>query len=218
MDHLVPVQLLKKKQSINPMWLEDKFHYKNTCKELPYPAWKRLSKIISVTSKFYINSFCILITYPTRTTFKKLVLNRLLWLNSEPKNLSEKKNMEGKIHPFPPCYFAPEFSYQNLFTCEQGPWWLGCRSGYPTPWKSTAYSGYVDSITFTQFLNSFLKWMLTSEWCIIFYKFCKIISTVFFFMCTKVFVHLTHLKLPQICKKYLKIFVWSGHLIKIHLE
>ena len=37
-------------------------------------------------------------------------------------------------------------------------------------------------------------------------------------MCTKVFVHLTHLKLPQISKTYLKIFVWSGHLIKIHLE
>ena len=42
--------------------------------------------------------------------------------------------------------------------------------------------------------------------------------TVFFFMCTKVFIHLTHLKLPQISKTYLKIFVWSGHLIKIHLE
>ena len=37
-------------------------------------------------------------------------------------------------------------------------------------------------------------------------------------MGTKVFVHLTHLKLPQISKTYLKIFVWSGHLIKIHLE
>ena len=40
----------------------------------------------------------------------------------------------------------------------------------------------------------------------------------FFFMGTKVFVNLTHLKLPQISKSYLKIFVWSGHLIKIHLE
>ena len=37
-------------------------------------------------------------------------------------------------------------------------------------------------------------------------------------MCTKVFLHLTHLKLPQISQTYLKLLVWSGHLIKIHLE
>ena len=41
---------------------------------------------------------------------------------------------------------------------------------------------------------------------------------MFFFMCTKVFVHLTHLKLPQIGQTYLKFIVLSGHLIKIHLE
>ena len=41
---------------------------------------------------------------------------------------------------------------------------------------------------------------------------------MFFFMGTKVFVHLTHLKLPQISQTYPKIFGWSGHLIKIHLE
>ena len=43
-------------------------------------------------------------------------------------------------------------------------------------------------------------------------------NTVCFFMGTNVFVHLTHLKLPRISKTYLKNFVWSGHLIKIHLE
>ena len=42
--------------------------------------------------------------------------------------------------------------------------------------------------------------------------------SVFFFKLTKVFVHLTNLKLHQISQTYLKIFVWSGHLIKIHLE
>ena len=43
-------------------------------------------------------------------------------------------------------------------------------------------------------------------------------NTVFFFMCTKVFVHLTHLKFPQISQTYLKFIVWSGNLIKIHFE
>ena len=42
--------------------------------------------------------------------------------------------------------------------------------------------------------------------------------SVFFLMVTKVFVHLTHLKLPQISQTYLKIFVWLEHLIKLHLE
>ena len=42
--------------------------------------------------------------------------------------------------------------------------------------------------------------------------------SVFFFMCTKVFVHLTHLKLPQISQTYLKFIVWSENFIKIHLE
>ena len=41
-----------------------------------------------------------------------------------------------------------------------------------------------------------------------------------FFMRTKVFVHLTHLKLPQISKKYLKIFVWltlcAERVVKTH--
>jgi hypothetical protein len=37
-------------------------------------------------------------------------------------------------------------------------------------------------------------------------------------MLTKVFVHFTHLKLPQISQTYLKFIVWSGHLIKIHKE
>ena len=35
---------------------------------------------------------------------------------------------------------------------------------------------------------------------------------------TKVFVHLTHLKLPQISQTYLKILVWSEHLMQKHLE
>ena len=35
-------------------------------------------------------------------------------------------------------------------------------------------------------------------------------------MGSKVFVHLTHLKLPQISQTYLKIFDLSGHLIKIN--
>ena len=35
---------------------------------------------------------------------------------------------------------------------------------------------------------------------------------------SKVFVHLTRLKLSQISQTYLKIFVWLEHLIKIHLE
>ena len=39
-----------------------------------------------------------------------------------------------------------------------------------------------------------------------------------FFMVSKVFVHLTHLKLPQISQTYLKIFVWLEHLMKIHPE
>ena len=38
--------------------------------------------------------------------------------------------------------------------------------------------------------------------------------SVFFFMLTKVFVHLNHLKLPQISQPYLKFIVWSGHLKK----
>ena len=33
-------------------------------------------------------------------------------------------------------------------------------------------------------------------------------------MVTKVFVHLNHLKLPQIGQTYLKIFVWLEHLMK----
>jgi len=35
---------------------------------------------------------------------------------------------------------------------------------------------------------------------------------------SKVFVNLTHLKLPQISQTYLKIFVWLKHLMKIHPE
>ena len=42
--------------------------------------------------------------------------------------------------------------------------------------------------------------------------------SVFFIMGTKAFVHLTHLKLLQISQTYLKILVWSGLLIKIHIE
>ena len=42
--------------------------------------------------------------------------------------------------------------------------------------------------------------------------------TVCFFMVSKVFVHLTHLKLPQISQTYLKIFVWLENLMKIHPE
>ena len=41
--------------------------------------------------------------------------------------------------------------------------------------------------------------------------------SVFFFIGLKVFVHLAHLKLPQISQKYLKFFVWLEHLIKIRL-
>ena len=37
-------------------------------------------------------------------------------------------------------------------------------------------------------------------------------------MRSKVFVHLTLLELPQVIKTFLKIFVWSEHLIKIHLD
>ena len=44
------------------------------------------------------------------------------------------------------------------------------------------------------------------------------IYSVFFFMESKVFLHLTQLKLPQINQTYLKIFVWLQHLIKIRLE
>ena len=43
-------------------------------------------------------------------------------------------------------------------------------------------------------------------------------GSVFFFMVTKVFVHLTHLKFPQISQTFLKFFVWLEHLIKIQLE
>jgi hypothetical protein len=42
--------------------------------------------------------------------------------------------------------------------------------------------------------------------------------SAFFLMRTKVFVHLTHLMLPQISETYLKIHVLSEHLIKIHPE
>ena len=45
-----------------------------------------------------------------------------------------------------------------------------------------------------------------------------ILYSVFFFGGGGVFVHLTHLKLPQISQPCLEIFVLSGHLIKIHLE
>ena len=41
---------------------------------------------------------------------------------------------------------------------------------------------------------------------------------MFSFILTKVFVDLTHLKLPQISQTYLKFIVWLGYLIKIHLE
>ena len=37
-------------------------------------------------------------------------------------------------------------------------------------------------------------------------------------MVSKVFVHLTNLKLPQISPTYLKFFVLLEHLIRIHLE
>ena len=37
-------------------------------------------------------------------------------------------------------------------------------------------------------------------------------------MGSKVFVHLTNLKLLQIGKTYLKFFVLVEHLIKVHLE
>ena len=37
-------------------------------------------------------------------------------------------------------------------------------------------------------------------------------------MVSKVFVHLTNLKLPQISPTYLKFFVSLEHLIRIHLE
>ena len=50
-----------------------------------------------------------------------------------------------------------------------------------------------------------IKWILRTVF---------ILYSVFFFMGTNVFVDLTHLKLPQISKTNLKIFVWSGHLIK----
>ena len=43
-------------------------------------------------------------------------------------------------------------------------------------------------------------------------------SNTVFFMRTKIFVHLTHLKLSQVSLTYLKIFVYLEHLIKIHLE
>ena len=49
-------------------------------------------------------------------------------------------------------------------------------------------------------------------------KLLSIQTTVCFFMGTKVFVHLTHLKLPQISHTFLKIFIWLENLIKIHLE
>ena len=43
--------------------------------------------------------------------------------------------------------------------------------------------------------------------------------SMLFFMLTNVFVHLTHLKLHQIrSQAYLKIFVWSEHLIKMNLK
>ena len=42
--------------------------------------------------------------------------------------------------------------------------------------------------------------------------------SVFFFMVSKVFVHLTLLKLPQVTQTYLKSFIWLENLIKIHLE
>ena len=41
---------------------------------------------------------------------------------------------------------------------------------------------------------------------------------MFFFMQTKVFVYLTHLKLSQISQTYLKIFIWLEHLKNIYLE
>ena len=43
-------------------------------------------------------------------------------------------------------------------------------------------------------------------------------SKVCFFMLTKVFVYLTHLKSPQISSAYLKFFVWLQYLIKKHLK
>ena len=46
-----------------------------------------------------------------------------------------------------------------------------------------------------------------------------IANTVFsFFMVSKVFVHLTHLKWAKISQTYLKLFVWLQNLIKIRLE
>ena len=44
------------------------------------------------------------------------------------------------------------------------------------------------------------------------------IYSVFFFMRTKVFVHLTHLKFFQIGQTYLKFIARLEHLMKIHLE
>ena len=42
--------------------------------------------------------------------------------------------------------------------------------------------------------------------------------SVSFLMVTKVFVHLTHLKLLQISQTYPKIFVWLEHLIKLNID
>jgi hypothetical protein len=46
----------------------------------------------------------------------------------------------------------------------------------------------------------------------------QIRHTVHFFIVTKVFAHLTHLKLPKISQTYLKFLIWLQQLIQTCLD
>ena len=46
----------------------------------------------------------------------------------------------------------------------------------------------------------------------------QIHHTVHFFIVTKVFAHLTHLKLPKISQTYLKFLIWLQQLIQTCLD
>ena len=88
---------------------------------------------------------------------------------------------------------------------------------------SYLYSNFVTTkvVTLNLFASFFVLGLQIGSWllcCIALHIVITLLNTVCFFMETTLFVHLTHLKLPQISKTYLKIFICSGHLIKIHLE
>ena len=77
-------------------------------------------------------------------------------------------------------------------------------------------SKYKNKLIYHRYTQNFTKDLLLAIFLSI--KFVGEIYSVFFFIVTKVFVYLTHLKLPQISQIYLKFYLWLEHLIRIHLE